>query len=66
MDKTYEQSLARLEEIVAKLEEGGLSLDETMALFAEGTQIIGVCTKTLDEAEQKIYKMTEDGTLNEQ
>ena len=66
MDKTYEQSLARLEEIVAKLEEGGLSLDETLTLFAEGTQIIGACSKTLDEAEQKIYKMTEDGALHEQ
>jgi exodeoxyribonuclease VII small subunit len=36
------------------LEEGELSIDESLKLFSEGTEILGNCTKYLDSAEQKI------------
>ena len=50
----FEQSLARLEEIVQKLENGDLMLSDSLKAFEEGTELISSCTKMLDEAEQKV------------
>ena len=60
---TYEQALARLDEIVAALEKNDLPLDDALALFEEGTALIRSCGKMLDEAEQKVVKLRkgEDG-----
>ena len=54
---SFEQSLARLDEIVRHLEKGDLPLSESMALFEEGTGLLGECGKMLDEAEQKVVKL---------
>lgn len=61
MEQNYEKSLKRLEEIVALLEEGGQPLEKTLELFSEGTSLISVCGKYLDEAEQKITKLLDSG-----
>lgn len=63
----FEQSLARLEEIVQKLENGELMLSDSLKLFEEGTELISACTKMLDEAEQKvvILKQGENGAPTE-
>ena len=53
----FEQSMARLEEIVHHLESGDMPLNETLALFEEGTDLISRCSKMLDEAEQKVVKL---------
>ena len=50
----FEFSLARLEEIVGKLENANLSLDEAMKLFEEGVQLSRDCQKYLGEAEGKV------------
>lgn len=60
MVDTYEKSLARLEEIVKILEEGGQPLERTVELFTEGTALISSCSKYLDEAEQKITQLLGD------
>ena len=52
--KTFESSLARLEEIVKSMESGEAMLDETLSLYEEGVKLIQFCTKALDSAEQKI------------
>ncbi len=57
MEKSYEKSLQRLEEIVRLLEEGGQPLEKTVELFTEGTALISACGKYLDDAEQKITKL---------
>lgn len=54
---TFEESLARLDEIVKALERGDRPLEEALALFEEGTRLIRSCGKTLDEAEQKVVKL---------
>ncbi len=51
---TYEQAVKRLEEIVNLLEKNEATLDESMKLFEEGTNLAVFCTKKLDEAKQKI------------
>lgn len=60
---TFEQSMARLEEIVAALEKGEVPLEESLKLFQEGTRLIGGCEKTLEQAQQqlKILLQREEG-----
>lgn len=64
---SFEQSIARLGEIVAKLEKGEAPLAESLELFEEGTALINACTKMLDEAEQKVVKLRKgaDGSPEE-
>ncbi len=50
----FERSLARLEEVVRKLESPQLSLDEAMKLFEEGVGLSRECQKQLEEAEGKV------------
>ena len=61
----FEEALARLEAIVAQLENGGLSLEECMAQFEEGMRLNKLCQTKLKEAEPKIEKLVrkEDGSL---
>ena len=54
---SFEQSLDRLEEIVRHLEKGDLPLNDSLALYEEGTALISACSKQLDEAEQKVVKL---------
>jgi exodeoxyribonuclease VII small subunit len=62
--KSFEESIHRLEEIVTLLEQGEAPLEESMALFEEGTKLAALCSKQLDSAEQKIWKLTK-GTEGE-
>lgn len=50
----FEQSMARLEEIVALLERGEAPLEQALALFEEGTGLMRRCSDLLDKAEQKV------------
>jgi exodeoxyribonuclease VII small subunit len=50
----FERSLGRLEEVVRKLENANLTLDEAMKLFEEGVELSRVCQKQLEEAEGRV------------
>jgi exodeoxyribonuclease VII small subunit len=50
----FERSLGRLEEVVKRLENTDLSLDEAMKLFEEGVTLSRECQKQLEEAEGRI------------
>ncbi len=65
---TFEQAMARLEELVALLEKGEAPLEESLALFEEGTKLMKQCSALLDKAEKKITILTgnQDGTPVEQ
>ncbi len=56
-EKSFEESLARLEEIVKLLEKGDAPLAESLGLFEEGAGLIRACGKLLDQAEQKVVKL---------
>lgn len=56
---TFEKAMTRLEQIVAALEGGKCSLDDSLKLFEEGTKLTVYCSKQLKEAEQKIVKLTD-------
>ena len=55
----YEKKKKRLEEIVEKLEQGNISLDEAMKLFDEGTKLTSGCYEVFKKAEQKITDISE-------
>lgn len=57
---TYEQAISRLEEIVAKLEDSDISLDDALSLYEEGTALTSFCNKKLCEAKQKIVEIKKD------
>ena len=61
--KTFEQNMRRLEEIVAGLEKGETPLSDSLALFEEGTALVAACRRELDRAEQQVVKLMkgEDG-----
>ncbi len=63
----FEDSMKRLEEIVRELEDGNLTLDESIAKFEEGVKLGKICRDMLDKAEAKIKVLVEDdkGTLEE-
>ncbi len=52
--KSFETALRRLEEIVETLENGELSLEESISIFEEGVGLTRTCSKQLEEAEQKV------------
>ena len=56
-NRSFEEQIARLEQIVSQLERGDVKLADSLALFEEGTGLAGACTALLDEAEQKVVKL---------
>ncbi len=63
----FEEALARLEAIVARLEGGDLPLEESLGLFEEGVRLTRHCSKRLTEAERKVSILLKDaqGQLEE-
>ncbi|MBP3493634.1 MAG: exodeoxyribonuclease VII small subunit [Oscillospiraceae bacterium] len=57
MEMTFEQKMARLEEIVSKLEKGDAQLGDSLKLFEEGTRLVSACRDELDKAEQQVVKL---------
>ena len=55
--KTFEEQIARLEEIVSLLERGDAQLADSLSLFEEGTKLISACSKELDQAEQTVVRL---------
>ena len=55
-----EQSLKELEEIVAKLEDNTINLDESIELFEKGIKLSRQCQKVLDSAEKKVSVLIKD------
>ena len=62
---SFEESLTKLEEIVAQLERGDLSLEDSVKLFEEGTRLSTECRKQLEEAEGKVELLVKqrDGSM---
>jgi exodeoxyribonuclease VII small subunit len=61
-EKKFEDMLERLEDIVETLESGELPLEESLKKFEEGMKLVGVCTKKLEEAEQKVTLLVKESS----
>lgn len=56
--KSFEESMQRLESIVRTMERGEVSLEESLKLFEEGTELVRNCGKLLDQAELQVKMVT--------
>jgi exodeoxyribonuclease VII small subunit len=63
-EKKFERALARLEEIVQKLEQGDLPLEQSLKLFEEGIRLSRICNTRLEEAERKVEVLLKDKAGN--
>ncbi len=57
---TYDQAFARLETVLAALENSDLPLEQALALYEEGVQLATVCSRTLEEAELRVRRWQPD------
>lgn len=55
---TFEQSLARLEQIVGKLEDGRVDLGDSLAAYEEGVRLLRQCHGLLERAERRIEQLS--------
>ena len=58
--QSFETALKKLEEVVAKLESGEVSLDQSLKLFEQGITLVRQCSKRLDEVENKVQMLVSD------
>ena len=56
-NKTFEESMARLEQIVRAMERGDVALEESLKLFQEGTELVRSCQKLLDDAQLQVKQI---------
>lgn len=56
-DRTFEESMQRLEQIVRTMERGEVSLEESIRLFQEGTELAKNCDKLLENAQLQVSKI---------
>ena len=63
----FEDALQRLEAVVKKLEAGNVPLDEALALYEEGIDLIRFCNERLDAAQLRvdIVRNTAEGSVTE-
>ena len=67
-EMSFEASLARLEKVVERLEEGELDLDESLQLYEQGIESYRRCHKILQEATGKMEKLVDkmEGVLQKE
>ena len=61
----YSGSFAKLEEMLEKLEDRELPLEESFQLYQKGMELLKACNEKIDLVEKKILVMNGDGGLDE-
>jgi exodeoxyribonuclease VII small subunit len=61
-EKKFEKALERLEGIVDSLEKGDLPLEDSLKIFEEGMELVNFCSRKLEEAEQKVTLLIQEGS----
>ena len=62
---TLEKAFEELEQIIEKMNDRDVSLDESFALYTEGTKLLKYCNEQLDTVEKKMLVLSEEGDLHE-
>ena len=60
MPKTYEELIEELKHIVQKIEDGDITLDESIELYERGSELIRQCEALLEEAELKVSQLGQE------
>ena len=63
--KTLEGAFEELENIIEKMNDRDVSLDDSFALYTEGTKLLKYCNEQLDNVEKKMLVLSEEGELHE-
>jgi len=63
-DMTFEEAFSELEDVVKRLEVGGLPLEDSLGLFERGQALASHCSALLDEAELKVKQITPEGEIS--
>lgn len=61
----YSEKIEQLEKILKDMESGAMPLEKTLALYEQGQKLIRECRDYLTQAEGKISRLDEDGTLSD-
>jgi len=64
-EKTLEVAFAELDMMLEKLADREVSLEESFAVYAEGTKLLQYCNEKLDQVEKKMLVLNEKGELHE-
>lgn len=64
-EATLEENFAALDEMLEKLGDRDVPLEESFAIYAEGMKLLKVCGDKLDQVEKKMLVMNEEGKLDE-
>lgn len=64
-EQTLDQSFEKLEEMIGRLEQEDISLEESFKLYKEGMKLIKACNDKIDKVEKEVLKLNENGELDE-
>lgn len=62
---TLEEAFEELEDIIEKMNDREVSLDDSFSLYTEGTKLLKYCNEQLDMVEKKMLVLSEEGELHE-
>ncbi len=62
--QSFEAALAELEQVVADMESGKLKLEDSLAAYKRGAELLSFCRSRLDDAQQQV-RVLEEGTLKD-
>ncbi len=62
---TLEKAFEELEVIIEKMNSKEVSLDDSFALYTEGTKLLKYCNEQLDTVEKKMLVLSEEGEIHE-
>ena len=62
--QNFETALAELEQLVADMESGQMTLEDSLAAYKRGVELLSFCRSRLDDAQQQV-RVLEDGILKE-
>ena len=62
---TFEEAMAELDELVSRMEDGELSLDDSLKAFERGVMLTRKCQEALSQAELRVKTLTDADTLED-
>lgn len=64
-EQTLDQAFEKLEEMIGKLEQEDIPLEESFKLYKDGMKLIQSCNDKIDRVEKEVLKLNENGELDE-
>lgn len=62
---TLEKAFEQIEEMIDRLEEEDISLEDSFQIYSKGMELLKYCNASIDKVEKQVLKMNEEGGLDE-